>query len=217
MNYTDVFENVYPYNVIKAVYDVRFGTGYDIVDLFLVDACAFMAGIESHLTPREYECIKLRFISGLTYDGIASSIHRTRARARQIVQKGLRKLYYHIQKKYRLIPINEYNKVHAELEELIAENKFLRSEIIKKYGENFEMPDVISDDFDIKIDALDLSTRSYNALTRAGIKTIKDLKSKSAEDMMSIRNFGKKSLEEVVCKAREFGITFKSEYTTVQG
>ena len=77
--------------------------------------------------------------------------------------------------------------------------------------------DGIRDDFDAKIDALNLSVRSYNALTRAGINTIRDLKSKSAEDMMAIRNLGKKSVEEIVYKAREFGVTFKSKYATAQG
>lgn len=59
------------------------------------------------------------------------------------------------------------------------------------------------------IEELDLSVRSYNCLKRAGINTIHELTQKSAEDMMKVRNLGKKSLEEVETKLDAFNLTLK--------
>jgi DNA-directed RNA polymerase subunit alpha len=62
---------------------------------------------------------------------------------------------------------------------------------------------------EMSIDELDLSVRSYNCLKRAGINTIGDLVAKSAEDMMKVRNLGRKSLEEVEEKLTQFGLKLK--------
>ena len=62
---------------------------------------------------------------------------------------------------------------------------------------------------DLTIDELDLSVRSYNCLKRAGINTVEDLIGKSEEDMMKVRNLGRKSLEEVIAKLNSFGYTLK--------
>ena len=61
------------------------------------------------------------------------------------------------------------------------------------------------------IDDLDLSVRAYNCLKRAGILTLKNLVDKSENEMMKIRNLGKKSLKEVMDKVEELGLSFKSE------
>ena len=59
------------------------------------------------------------------------------------------------------------------------------------------------------IEELDLSVRSFNCLKRAGINTVEDLINKSEEDMMKVRNLGRKSLEEVIAKLNSFGYTLK--------
>ncbi len=59
------------------------------------------------------------------------------------------------------------------------------------------------------IEELDLSVRSFNCLKRAGINTVEDLINKSEEDMMKVRNLGRKSLEEVIAKLDSFGYTLK--------
>ncbi|MBQ4131145.1 MAG: DNA-directed RNA polymerase subunit alpha [Clostridia bacterium] len=64
---------------------------------------------------------------------------------------------------------------------------------------------------DLTIDELDLSVRSFNCLKRAGINTVEDLIGKSEEDMMKVRNLGRKSLEEVIAKLNSFGFTLKKE------
>ena len=60
---------------------------------------------------------------------------------------------------------------------------------------------------ELTIEELDLSVRSFNCLKRAGINTVEDLISKSEEEMMKVRNLGRKSLEEVIAKLHSLGFT----------
>jgi DNA-directed RNA polymerase subunit alpha len=60
------------------------------------------------------------------------------------------------------------------------------------------------------IEDLDLSVRSYNCLKRAGIQTVEELTQKTEDEMMRVRNLGKKSLKEVKDKLIELGLGFKS-------
>lgn len=62
---------------------------------------------------------------------------------------------------------------------------------------------------EMTIEELDLSVRSYNCLKRAGINTVQELTERSMEDMMKVRNLGKKSLEEVEKKLRDLGLSLK--------
>ena len=61
------------------------------------------------------------------------------------------------------------------------------------------------------IEELDLSVRSFNCLKRAGINTVEDLISKTEEDMMRVRNLGRKSLEEVVEKLESLGYKLRRD------
>ena len=61
------------------------------------------------------------------------------------------------------------------------------------------------------IEDLDLSVRSYNCLKRAGINTVEDLTNKTEEDMMKVRNLGRKSLEEVINKLYALGLSLSKE------
>lgn len=64
---------------------------------------------------------------------------------------------------------------------------------------------------EMTIEELDLSVRSFNCLKRAGINTVEDLISKSEEDMMKVRNLGRKSLEEVIYKLSTLGFNLRKE------
>ena len=59
---------------------------------------------------------------------------------------------------------------------------------------------------EMNIDELELSVRSYNCLKRAGINTVQELTQKTPDDMMKVRNLGRKSLEEVLAKLKELGL-----------
>jgi DNA-directed RNA polymerase subunit alpha len=62
---------------------------------------------------------------------------------------------------------------------------------------------------EMTIEELDLSVRSFNCLKRAGINTVEDLTNKTEEDMIKVRNLGRKSLEEVISKLAALGFQLK--------
>ena len=64
---------------------------------------------------------------------------------------------------------------------------------------------------EMNIDELELSVRSYNCLKRAGINTVEELCDKTPEDMMKVRNLGRKSLEEALAKLKDLGLSLKQE------
>lgn len=64
---------------------------------------------------------------------------------------------------------------------------------------------------EMTIEELDMSVRSFNCLKRAGINTVEDLINKTEEDMIKVRNLGKKSLEEVIAKLHSLGLDLKHE------
>ena len=64
---------------------------------------------------------------------------------------------------------------------------------------------------EMTIEELDLSVRSFNCLKRAGINTVEDLINKSEDDMMKVRNLGRKSLEEVIQKLNNLGFDLRKE------
>ena len=64
---------------------------------------------------------------------------------------------------------------------------------------------------EMTIEDLDLSVRSYNCLKRAGIHTVEDLTKRSEDDMLKVRNLGRKSLEEVIKKLEDLGLGLRAQ------
>lgn len=64
---------------------------------------------------------------------------------------------------------------------------------------------------EMTIEEMDLSVRSFNCLKRAGISTVEDLVNKTQDDMIKVRNLGKKSLEEVISKLQALGLSLKED------
>ena len=63
----------------------------------------------------------------------------------------------------------------------------------------------------MNIDDMDLSVRSYNCLKRAGIQTVEDLTRRTEDDMLKVRNLGRKSLDEVIAKLESYGLSLKNK------
>ena len=98
---------------------------------------------------------------------------------------------------------------------ILNEHLNLFIELSEEAG-NTEVMVVKSDDgkgktLEMTIEELDLSVRSFNCLKRASINTVEDLISKTEEDMMKVRNLGRKSLDEVVAKLESLGFTLRKE------
>ena len=64
---------------------------------------------------------------------------------------------------------------------------------------------------EMSVEDLDLSVRSFNCLKRAGINTVGDLAEKTEDDMMKVRNLGRKSLDEVIAKLTSLGLSLRKE------
>ena len=97
--------------------------------------------------------------------------------------------------------VSHFNVV-SKLNEVISSSEFMHE---------LEAP-VVNKTNEKKIEELDLSVRSYNCLKRAGINTIGELAQKTEEEMMRVRNLGRKSLKEVMQKLRENGFELKHSY-----
>ncbi len=75
-----------------------------------------------------------------------------------------------------------------------------------------ERPETVKEKvLEMTIEELDMSVRSFNCLKRAGIDTVEDLTNRTEEDMIKVRNLGKKSLEEVIQKLHSLGLDLKKE------
>jgi DNA-directed RNA polymerase subunit alpha len=94
--------------------------------------------------------------------------------------------------------------VHLGLFVDLSENAKTAEVMVEK--ENDEKEKIL----EMSIDELELSVRSYNCLKRAGVNTVEELCSKTPDDMMKVRNLGRKSLEEVHAKLKELGLQFNS-------
>ena len=64
---------------------------------------------------------------------------------------------------------------------------------------------------EMNIEDMDLSVRSYNCLKRANIHTVEDLLKKTEDDMLKVRNLGRKSLDEVIQKLNSYGLSLKDK------
>lgn len=95
--------------------------------------------------------------------------------------------------------LNEHLNLFIDLTEHVNEVEIMVEKEEDKKEKMLEMT----------IEELDLSVRSYNCLKRAGINTVEELTEKTEEDMMKVRNLGKKSLEEVEQKLESLGLSLK--------
>ena len=95
----------------------------------------------------------------------------------------------------------EHFEILADLNEIADETGLMKS----------KAEDPNQKALETSIDDLDLSVRAYNCLKRAGILTLHDLVDKTENEMMKIRNLGKKSLKEVIDKVKSMGLNFRDE------
>lgn len=204
-------EKVYPYNLLN---DIEFECN---------DQIAFPNFIKTFderikrlpLTQRELDFINSHYKEFKTLEMIGKEYNITKERVRQIIKKGLYKIKYHKElfemddveiEKYRQQKKEEIDKIFAlEQEKVkISISKMtydIALAIVKNHDR--ENSNKLLNDHET-IECLDLSVRSYNCLIRNGIKTIGDLSNLSKEDLMMMRNLGRKSMNEVLDKLKEY-------------
>ena len=97
--------------------------------------------------------------------------------------------------------LNDHLKLFIDL----SENEYMTDVLVEKDDDSREKA------LEMTIEELDLSVRSFNCLKRAGINTVEDLTTKSEDDMIKVRNLGKKSLDEVVAKLDSLGFSLRKD------
>ena len=113
--------------------------------------------------------------------------------------------------------LTDHLKLFQEIEKMVPIAPIVNIEELDEKGEEEDPPIVLPlapvDEekriLDMTIEDLDLSVRSFNCLKRAQISVVGDLVSRTEEDMMKVRNLGRKSLEEVKKKLKDYGLSLK--------
>jgi transcriptional regulator len=189
----------------------------------LRDDLAFEPLDTSFLPGREVFLLDQREL-GSTLEQVAKDLGVTRERIRQLELRAQRKLIIALKK--RLVKINADIVVDLEdekrlpgLEKDLIVQLRTKIPVLKKlitYIESLEqlIPEAVTSEslLDQRIEVLDLSTRSYNALRRAGVDTLRDLSQRSIRELEKVRALGRKSLMEIIQKAENFGLTISGSY-----
>lgn len=201
----DDITSYWPYNLAVAV------AGGTDEKFFQVYVPGIMESL-GELTDREQNVLKMRFMSGMTYEECAKAMNVCRERIRQVEAKALRKLRYpRYWKRWHLDTMEKAIEEGKERSRLELENEIMRSklkslEVPEKDFMNLPESARLPKPTDVDIDEMELSIRSYNSLKRAMINNISDLEGMTVDDLMRVRNLGRKSIEEVMAKAKEWGI-----------
>lgn len=154
------------------------------------------------LSEREREVLFLRVIDGKTLREVGDAFGVTRERVRQLEARAFRKLRGPLHRR----------QIEEDIINLSINSK--REDFFREWEDFFEKLNLIDDETNEKLEEdyleatpireLELSTRSFRALARAGIKNLKDLSLYG--DIKKIRNLGTKSYQEVVDRALEYGL-----------
>lgn len=191
----------YPYNLI---HDMLTITGYldQTISVYDVYITGLLETIETCLTERERLSLYYRYKRGLGLSVIGDKFGVGKERIRQIINKALRKLRFR-RRKWQIITIGELLDAKKEasdykLKYLILSEKVKDSEkaIINYEAEKRKM-------YHVPIAELELSVRAYNCLCRKKIVYVDELINLTKEDLMQIRNLGRKSAEEICTRLKE--------------
>lgn len=197
----------YPENLLAAITD---STKLDPLDSFSKEQQAGLNYALFTLEDREREVLRMRYEEGLTISEIAAEFSVSQGRVRQIESKALVRLRYPYRWNYIKMGItgflqykarSEYNRGYSEGHRAGYADGFEDG----KRGVTRELgPDHILNQ---PLEQLNLSVRPHNCLVSKHCKTIGDVARLSEDQIRVIRNFGRKSAEEVAQKLKDIGIT----------
>lgn len=155
------------------------------------------------LKEREQRMISLYYFDEMTLEQVGKIYNLSRDRVRQLILKGIRKLRHPQHAKVLSMGLKEYQeheaimKQNAELEKQRLQEAFQKEldEKVEKAKDGTYIPDKI---LNMDIADLELSVRSYNCMRRAMYDTVKDVLRANLDDLMRVRNLGKKSMIDVL-------------------
>lgn len=199
----------WPFSLAAAVLNITDGVTIENTEspLWRVYLPALIQSLDK-LPDRERLILVMRFKHGMTLEQCGRKYNVTRNRILQLQNRALRRLRH--PSTWKSWCYDTMEKAYAygdEASALRLENIRLRNAIKSELPQ--PKKEQIPNLDDVWIDDLDLSVRSFNCLKRAGINKVSDLVGKTYEDMTRVRNLGRKNIEEIACKVREYGVVFE--------
>lgn len=175
----------------------------------------FLWIIKKRLNEQCQKVMYERIINKRTLRAIGKLLNISQERVRQIEAKSIRKLKY--MRGYLVLgeKINNYYKeiedLERDLQRKVYSIKINIEKLQKQELTEEEVKEIVKKDFNMPIEELDLSVRSYNCLKRSGMQTIRDLIETSDEQLIRIRNMGRKSFKEIKEKLEKYTQEIKGE------
>jgi hypothetical protein len=203
----DVVQNligIYPFNLARAI----FQSEEDALKIYLPGLSLALAT----LNEREQDVLKRRFSEKLTLRAVGKIHGLTQERARQIEAKALRKLRMpSLKNMFVAVPLTEIKEQNIEYQKLSREHELLATAFEMLTAKKAD-PEVVvplaemAVTMQTPISDLDLSVRSFNCLKQAGKNTLRDIVEMTEDDLLQIRNLGRKSAEEIIGKIKSYGL-----------
>ena len=157
---------------------------------------------KSDLTDREKKILNMRLFQGNTLDECAKEFDVTRERIRQVESKAYRKMRHPM---FRLTVLDDFDylkrfETFKGYRAKFYDELFDREEVLKSEEVKIEKEKTLEN---IYISECGFSPRTYNCLYREGIRSLKDLSEYSTDELLGVRNLGRKSFAEIVEKTDE--------------
>jgi DNA-directed RNA polymerase alpha subunit len=196
--------DLYPYNLAA--------------DLLPDPERVYIPGIQAALdtlTEREKSVISSRYLDRMTYEAVAKLHNLTRERIRQIEAKALRKLRHPTkQVLYTATPRSELAALWGKYDKLARGYERLKEAYIvmrQKEPDEVEINRALGGETPLptKLEELGFSVRTYNCLRRVGKGTLGEIANMTMAELLTVRNLGRKSAQEVIDKLAEYGLTLK--------
>lgn len=195
---------IYPFNLARAI----FQSEEDALKIYLPGLSLALAT----LNEREQDVLKRRFSEKLTLRAVGKIHGLTQERARQIEAKALRKLRMpSLKNMFVAVPLTEIKEQNIEYQKLSREHELLATAFEMLTAKKAD-PEVVvplaemAVTMQTPISDLDLSVRSFNCLKQAGKNTLRDIVEMTEDDLLQIRNLGRKSAEEIIGKIKSYGL-----------
>ena len=225
----------YPQNLYAAVFG--FGTyaepetGEEVCMMLGDRGALEVAMLMANLSDREADILRYRYRQNKTYEDLMPMFDLSRERIRQIEIKALRKMRKEQCRNLLTMGLTgwldnliqeEAKRVGGQMVDKLLRERLDEAEELMQEREAEKMRIALGDTAiekiggkeylnSIKIEELELTVRSYNCLKRGGINTVGDITEKTYGELMKVRNLGRKSLNEIVQKIGEMGLTLKEE------
>lgn len=205
------FSDIYPFNLARDI----FGSAEEAEKIYLpgiFDALAM-------LTEREQDILRQRYGEKMTLRAIGQIHGVGQERIRQIIARALRRLRHPSRvNMFKAVPLAAMVEQNIKYQKICREYEFL-SKAFEAYTAMPAAPDVVVPMAELAvtmqtpISELDFTVRTHNCLKRAGKNTLRDIVEMTEDELMSIRNLGRKSAIEVIHKVRSYGLDIRRQYT----